>query len=76
MNFFGCHTPYASAIAWSLSARSVKGSSYFSLNFACFSGVSGLEPRMTELSLPNREKASRNPDASRVQPGVSAFGKK
>ena len=72
--FLSCHAPYASAIAWSSSARRVNGSPYFSLNLACFVGESGLAPRITASSPPNRGKASRNAVASIVQPGVSAFG--
>ena len=47
--FFSPQTPYFSATSWSGSARSVKGSSYFVLNFPCEATLSGLTPRTSAL---------------------------
>src|SRR5438094_9893617 len=55
---------------------SVNGSSNFALNFRCFSGESGLTPRITASSPSNRGKASRKEHASIVHPGVSSIGEK
>ena len=76
MNFFGRHTPYASIILWVGSPSSGKLSFCFFLKFArAFSG-SALTPRIATFSLSKLFFASRNSDASVVQPGVLAFGKK
>jgi hypothetical protein len=52
----------------------VKGSPYFSLNFACFVGLSGLTPRTTAPRVSNSSQPSRIPHACLVQPGVSSRG--
>src|SRR5262249_12609070 len=46
-NFFFPQTPYSSATAWSVSASSVKGSPYFSLNLTCERSLSGETPSTT-----------------------------
>jgi hypothetical protein len=48
----------------------------FARNFAIVSGGSALHPRMVVPSFSNFVFASRNSDASVVQPGVSALTKK
>ena len=48
---FSPQTPYASATAWSVSASSVNGSSYFDLNFSCDASPSGLTPSTTAPAL-------------------------
>jgi hypothetical protein len=69
-----CQTPYASATAWSVSARRVYGSAYFSRNFRCDRTSSGLIPRIAAPIPSNRGKALLKSSASLVQPGVSSFG--
>ncbi len=46
------------------------------LNFACASTLSALQPRIAAPALSNFAFASRNSDASVIQPGVFALGKK
>src|SRR5258708_13835070 len=58
------------------SLSSGKFSLFFSLNEACAFTESPLAPRITTPSLSNCFFASRNSDASTVQPEVLAFGKK
>jgi hypothetical protein len=57
-----------------VSASSGKVSLCFSLNFFCDSTESPLQPTMAVFSLSNCLRASRNSDASLIQPGVFAFG--
>ena len=69
---FSFHTPNASATVWSGSESSGKPSPYFSANFNCFDGLSGLMPS-TAVS-PMSPRMSFSPHACLVHPGVSAFG--
>jgi len=66
--------PYASITSNFVSASSGKVSLCFSLNFFCDSTESPLQPTMAVFSLSNCLRASRNSDASLIQPGVFAFG--
>ena len=72
--FFSPHTPYCSATAWSVSARRVNGSSYFSRNFTCERSSSGETPSTTAPARSKSPYASRIPHACVVHPGVSSFG--
>ena len=76
MNFFGRHTPYSSIILWLGSPSRGKLSFCFSRKLASAFSGSALTPRMATFSLSKRLFASRNSDASVVQPGVFALGKK
>ena len=66
--------PYASPILRSVSHSSGKLNLNFSANFRFSSGVSKLTPRMRAFFCSYSPARSRNPEPSRVQPGVSAFG--
>jgi hypothetical protein len=57
-----------------VSASSGKVSLCFTLNFFCASTESPLQPTMALFSSANCVRASRNSDASLIQPGVFAFG--
>jgi len=57
-----------------MSASSVNGKSYLALNLAWAASESRETPMMTALFFANLGLASRNCDASFVQPGVSALG--
>jgi hypothetical protein len=76
MNFFGRHTPYASIILWVGSPSSEKFSFCFCLKLASAFSASALAPRIATFCLSKCFFASRNSDASVVQPGVLALGKK
>ena len=69
---FSFHTPNASAVTWSGSESSGKPRPYFSANFSCLDGLSGLTPS-TAVS-PMSPRMSLSPQACVVQPGVSALG--
>ena len=71
---FSTQVPYLSATSCSSSERSENGSRYFSLNFTCFFGLSGLTPRTTAPVRWNSPQTSRIPHACAVQPGVSSRG--
>ncbi len=66
--------PYASITSNSVSASSGKVSLCFTLNFFCESTESPLQPTIEVFSSSNFLRASRNSDASLIQPGVFAFG--
>lgn len=66
--------PYASPIFFSVSQSSGKGNLYFSAKRAFSSRVSKLTPRIFAFFFSYSAARSRNPEPSRVQPGVSAFG--
>ena len=66
--------PYGSITSNSVSASSGKVSLCFTLNFFCDSTESPLQPTMAVFSSANCFRASRNSDASLIQPGVFAFG--
>jgi hypothetical protein len=66
--------PYGSITSNSVSASSGNVSLCFRLNFFCDSAESPLQPTMAVLSASNFLRASRNSDASLIQPGVFAFG--
>lgn len=68
--------PKASMTWNSVSASKEKFSLCLALNFAWASTESPLQPTIAALSFSNLAMASRNSDASLVQPGVLAFGKK
>ena len=55
---FSPHAPYSSATLWSGSARSVNGSSYFSLKRTCESTSSGLTPRTMAVQCGDAEVAA------------------
>jgi hypothetical protein len=69
-----CHTPYLSATSCSASASSGKFSPYLSANLALLPSSRMLMPRTAASLGLNLGSASRNPQASLVQPGVSSFG--
>jgi hypothetical protein len=66
--------PYGSITSNSVSASSGKVSLCFVLNFFCDSTESPLQPTIAVFSSSNCLRASRNSDASLIQPGVFAFG--
>ena len=72
--FFSLRTPNFLATSFFSSASKVYGKSYFSLNFNCAFGVSPEMPSTTSPAFCSLLYASRNPDASMVQPGVLALG--
>jgi len=72
--FFSLYTPYAEATLLSVSASSGIFRLFLSLKLACFVTLSGLMPMTTDPVSSILVFASRNPDASLVQPDVSAFG--
>jgi hypothetical protein len=69
---FSFHTANASATSWSGSERSGNPSPYFSANFNCLVGLSGLIP--TTAVSPMSPRISLSPQACLVHPGVSALG--
>src|SRR5579883_2158761 len=76
MNFFMRQAPYASIILCSGSLRRGKFSFCFSRKLASAFSLSALAPRIATPRLSSSCFASRNSDASVVQPGVFALGKK
>src|SRR5579885_1511240 len=76
MNFFMRQAPYASIILCSGSLRRGKFSFCFSRKLASAFSLSALAPRIATPRWSNSCFASRNSDASVVQPGVFALGKK
>ncbi len=74
MNFFPRQKPYASIILCSGSLKSMKLNLYFSLKRASAFTESALTPTISTFNVSKCFFASRNSDASTVQPGVSAFG--
>lgn len=66
--------PYARPIFRSVSQSSGKGKSYFLAKAALSFSLSKLTPRMVAFFAAYCCARSRNPEPSRVQPGVSAFG--
>lgn len=70
----GRHTPYASIACRSGSESRMKGSLYFSANFACETTLSLLMPMITAFFSSNSLYAEPNAHACRVQPGVLSFG--
>jgi hypothetical protein len=72
--FFSFQTPKAWAAAFSSSERRRNGRSYFVLNFSWAAGLSGEMPTTVAPFSAKDLACSRNSRASRVQPGVSAFG--
>src|SRR5579864_9401607 len=71
---FSLSTPNCLAADLSSSDRSAHWNLNFSLNFFSAEGLSGEMPRTTAPAFWNFEYASRNPDASAVQPEVLALG--
>ena len=71
---FSTHVPYCSATSCASSERSVNGRPYFSRNFTCLRGLSGLTPRTTAPLRSSSVQTSRIPHACAVQPGVSSLG--
>src|SRR5205807_9548789 len=63
-------------VLWSGSLSNGKLNLYLALNRACALTESALMPRMAVLSWSNFFFASRNSDASMIQPVVLALGKK
>ena len=66
--------PNASITSNSVSASKGKFNLCFTLNFVCASTESALQPRIAVFSASNFLMASRNSDASLIQPGVLALG--
>lgn len=73
-NFFRRREPKASMVLRLGSLKRSKFSFCLALNLACAATESPLAPRMTVLILSKCFFASRNSDASVVQPGVLALG--
>src|ERR1035437_614301 len=63
-------------MSWSGSGTSVYGRPYLAANLACAAALSGEMPMMAAFFLVKVFWVSRNSQASVVQPGVSALGKK
>jgi hypothetical protein len=66
--------PYARPILCSVSQSNGKGKSNFSAKRRFSSTVSKLTPMTCAFFALYSTSRSRNPEPSRVQPGVSAFG--
>ena len=73
---FSLSTPKLLATDLPSSDKRWKGNPNSALNFFWAAGLSGEMPRTSAPAFWNLEYASRNPDASAVQPEVLAFGKK
>ncbi len=71
---FSTQAPYASAVAWSSSERSGNVRWNFALNRPWLAASSGLIPQTVAPAATSSSFASRNAQASVVQPGVSSFG--
>lgn len=71
---FSFSTPNRLATDLSSSDSRGKGNPNFSLNFFWAEGLSGEMPKTAAPAFWNFWYASRNPDASAVQPEVLAFG--
>src|SRR5229473_6655632 len=76
MNCFSCHAPNFWMVLWSGSLSRGKLRFWFSLKEAWAFTESALIPRMATPSLSKSSFASRNSDASIVQPEVLALGKR
>ena len=66
--------PYATPMLRSVSQRSGKGKSNFSAKRRFSAALSKLTPMTWAFFALYSLSRSRNPEPSRVQPGVSAFG--
>jgi hypothetical protein len=66
--------PYATPMERSVSQSSGKGKLYFSAKRRLAFSLSKLTPRTCVFFCSYSPMRSRNPEPSRVQPGVSAFG--
>lgn len=73
-SFFESAAPYATPTVRSVSHSSGKGNLNFSAKALFSAGVSKLTPRTLTFFASYCGRRSRNPEPSRVQPGVSAFG--